>query len=185
MIVTKTTTDIYHIRGKTAKGWSTWGDVVLIFGEESVLVIAHTDFGTYGYYWSHTGPNPKKFLCEVDIHYAMNKLTSGNLYEPDPEKYEIEIKKQIIEARFQYLLTKEQARGAWIDMLDILNEHQGGDILFHELINHEHFEIVFGDYDGLPSATRVRPSCRGFWDHIWTPLTEQLSTEIKQGEEAA
>jgi hypothetical protein len=54
------------------------------------------------------------------------------------------------------------------------------DLLFHHLIEHHLFEKVFGEYEYLPSAKRVKPECQCFWNEVWKPLTEQLAAELNK-----
>lgn len=178
MKVTKTTTDLYSVRRETKADPGAWGDISLAFGEHSVNVMINSDYGSFGYYWGATGPDPRKFLCEIDMHYAMNKLTSCNLYEPDPDKYSDEVKESIIGARKEQYLDKDQAREAWDDMLSIVEDSASVDLMYHQLVDHELFEAVFGDHEGLPCATRVRPTVVAFWDNVWKPFVKQLQSEL-------
>jgi hypothetical protein len=114
------------------------------------------------------------------MHYGMGKFTGGNLKEPDPDKYEDEVKAKIIEARRDNELTAKEARDAWEGMLPMLQDYENVNYMFERLINHEHFEKVFGDYEGLPHAERVRPPCEMFWENIWKPFTEFLADETKE-----
>lgn len=179
MKVTKSTTELYQIRRENKDEDFAWGDVTLTCGAHSVQVMANSDFGSCAYYWCSTGPDPKRFLCSIDIDYAMNKLTSGGAYEPDPDAREIEIKRAIITARRDGRLCYTEAREAWDDMASAVNNLGAGETLLHFLYHHDHFEAVFGDFEGLPSAERMRPDCRGFWDHVWLPLVEYLKAELE------
>lgn len=181
MKVIKQTAELYRIRKETPDEGFTWGDVVLIFGEHSVEVLANSDYGHFAYYWSHTGPNPKQFLTDVRMDYAMEKLSSHNMTEPDPEAREIEVKAAIIRARKNGRLDKKQARESWDDLTADMNDFGVGEAFQCILYNHARFVEIFGDTDGLPGATRVRPNCREFWNRIWLPLVEQLKHELAVG----
>lgn len=180
MKVTKAEAEVYHIRGKTAEGWSTWGDIVLICSKESVEVLAYTDFGTFGYYWSHCGMDPKRFLCKINKDYTMGKFRGNELYIPDPDEYHEEVKKHIINSRLEGCLTKDQARSAWEDLLTILEDHVEGDLMYQALMESEHFDSVFGDYENLPDATKMDPHCESFWKHIWLPFVANLKEETHE-----
>lgn len=171
--VTKSSTDLYLIRAGIDGG-----SVALRFGKECVTVMAHTSYGTYGYFWSHTGPNPKQFLCDVGMNYAMEKLSGYNLYEPDQDKYETEIKQLIIEARLDGRLEKHEAREVWDELLNALITMGANDVFAWSIFDRKHCGKLFSDYESLPSGKRVRPQCQGFWDHIWKPLVAQLIADI-------
>lgn len=173
--VNKGQVDIYKIRHDNS---CIWGDITVEFGKTSAQLMINSDYGSYAYNWFSTGENPKQFLCRLNMPYAMEKLSDYKLYEPDTQKYSGEIKKKIIEGRREDYLTKEQARESWDDMLGILDDYPGGDLLFHGLIEHKHFGDVFGDYEALPSATRVKPKHEHFWNNIWIPFVEELMREM-------
>jgi hypothetical protein len=173
--VTKSQAELYQVR--SSKGSLAWGDITLICGKESVSFTATSDYGTFDYRWTHCGGEPKAFLCKLDFQYAMKKLTGGKLYIPNPNGYRKEIKEKIIEARKENYLTKEQAKTAWDEMLAIQDEYKKGEIFFNELYEHEFFEQVFGDCEGLPSSTEPDHCAVDFWNEIWTPFIQELKKE--------
>lgn len=175
--IEKSKIDIYKIRHEKR---SIWGNICVEFGESSAILMINSDYGSYAYNWFATGNNPKKFLCGLDMEYAMNKLTEGNLYEPDESKYADEVKKKIIDKRRDGYITKEVAREAWDDMMEILSEYShSGDILYHELMSAKHSGKVFIDFEEYPSATRVKPKHQHFWNEIWMPFIEELKMEME------
>lgn len=180
MKVTKETAELYRIRKETSDEGFSWGDVVLIFGQHSVQVLANSDCGHFAHYWSNTGPNPKKFLTTVGMHYAMEKLTGYSHEEPDPEAREREFKIAITRARKDGRLNKQHARESWDDLTAQMNDFGCGEAFIHALYCHPRFAEIFGDADGLPRATQIKPNCREFWNRIWIPLVEQLESELMQ-----
>jgi len=175
MRVTKSQVELYEVR--SGKGSLGWGNITLKCGDQSVEVVATSDYGTFDFYWSHCGGDPKEFLCKLDFQYAMKKLTSGDLYIPNPDGYENEIKERIIESRKEGRLTKEEAKTAWDEMLLILEEYCSGDLFYNALYNHQLFYKVFGDYDYLPSSTIPNPRAVDFFNEIWKPFTSYLREE--------
>ena len=172
--VIKSQAELYQVRA----GGCTWGDIVLVCGKESVSVMATSDYGSFDYFWSHCGGEPKAFLCGLDFQYTMKKLTNGKLYVPDPDGYEVEIKENIIEARKDESLTKEQARTAWDDMLSHKEAYPEGDLFYQGLVEHNLFEQVFGDYENLPSSEVECCRAVDFWKDIWAPFIAELKEEI-------
>ncbi|EKO3663347.1 hypothetical protein M3929_002654 [Vibrio metschnikovii] len=176
--VIKTQAELYQVRHDSCVGW---GDIFLICGKESVRVAINSDYGTYSHNWTHCGGDPKEFLTGIDFDYCMKKLTGYKHYVPTPEQYPVEVKQCIIESRREDGLTKAEAREAWQDML--CTEHREGDLYYKELVDHPLFEKVFGDYEYLPSATKVSPCCQDFWDKVWIPFIGQLKEELAQKSE--
>lgn len=176
-VVTKQKIDVYKIRHDNS---CVWGDITVEFGKTSAQVMINSDYGSYAYNWFSTGENPKQFLCDINMDYAMEKLSDYKLYEPDTDKYSEEIKNSIIESRKDERMTKEEARTAWDDMLGVLDDYPSGDIMYHSLIEHEHFDKVFGDFEALPSARRVKPKHVHFWEKVWTPFTDALKIEMEK-----
>jgi len=174
MEVTKRKIDIYTIRGKCEDGYSTWGEITLELGEHSAKVMANTENGTYAYNWFHTGNNPVQFLKDLDIYYAMDKLTDYKMYEPDYKEFSIDTKKIIIEARLQDYITKEEARHTWDDLIPHIDDFQNRDIIHSQMWNTKHFSKVFGDSDSMPNPTKIKPQCIQFWNNIWVPFVKNL-----------
>jgi hypothetical protein len=173
MQIIKKTAEVYELRN----GFE-WGHIAIIqTGPESVDVVINSDYGSYAYFWTHCGKDPKKFLCKIDMHYAMNKFTNGKMYEPDPDKYSDQIKRTIINLRRDGDLNEQDARDAWDELLEIVEEYHKGDILFHKLVYSDWFEKVFKDYDGLPNAKRIKSEVSGFWEKIWIPFIDELKNE--------
>ncbi len=181
MPVTKAQIDLYRIRTKMESGWNTWGNISLEFGRESVNVMINSDFGHYAYNWTHTGPDPYDFLCRINRDYAMNKLSDGKLYEPDVEKFGDQVKKSILELRYDRSITKEQARDAWDDLIPITTEYNDANAIWTKLIDSDWFNTIFGDYENLPSAQRVRPEIEQFWKYIWLPFVDHLKEQRAKG----
>lgn len=174
--VIKSEAELYQVRQDTG-GSCGWGDIVLVCGKESVRVMINSDYGAYSHIWTHCGGDPKEFLTELDFDYCMKKLTSYKHYIKAPEQYPTEVKLRIIEARREHEgLSREEARDAWNAMLKA--DYYAGDVYFKELIDHPLFEKVFGDYEYLPSATKIDPCCQDFWDKVWLPFVEQLKSEL-------
>lgn len=173
--VTKSLTELYQVRHE---GGGRWADFSLVCGKESVRIMINSDYGSYSHIWSHCGGCPKTFLTEIDFDYCMKKLTGYKHYVKAPERYPEEVKGRIIEARRERGLTKAEAREAWQDMLN--TEFSEGDLYYRELIDHELFEKVFGDYEYLPSAEKVDPCCADFWEHCWLPFIASLKEELAQ-----
>ena len=173
VFVTEVSAQAYDIRNG-----SEWAHVALIMKDKSVNVMINSSFGAYGYYWSNTGKNPKSFLCSIDMNYGMEKLTGYNLYEQDISGYAEHVKQRIIEARIHGYIDSYNARKAWDEMLDIIEEGVTAEQILGELYMHRFFSDVFGDSESLPNCKRVRIACESFWIKLWKPFTDELRKEL-------
>jgi hypothetical protein len=175
--VTKSQVDIYRVPASHGEGW---GNITVDSGDQSVSILADTDYGVFSHYWPNCGMEPKSFLCGLSFRSAMDKLTGGKVKVPDPSKYAREIKLSVLSAYQNESLTKKKAKQALSDMLGYLDEYAQGEILFYHLYNHDDFEAVFGDFEGMPSSTMVSPSAQSFWDDVWLPFIQSLKEEIDE-----
>ncbi len=174
MKVTKRKIDVYTIRGKCSEGFNTWGEITLELGEHSAKIMANSEYGSFAYNWFHTGSNPTQFLKNLNIDYAMEKLTEYDYTEPDYEAMTQIIKETIIQERQYQNITAEAAREAWNEMIPIVDEYRNRDVIHTMLWNNKHYEKIFGDLDSLPSPVQIKPKLVSFWNHIWTPFINSL-----------
>ena len=179
MNITKTLTETYTLRGEHGL----WAKINLDCGEKSVNVMISSDYGEFNYYWGSTGYIPKKFLCRLDMHYAMKKLmgSTQNMYEPDFPSRIKSVNKQIIEARRESEITKDQARNAWNEAIEIF-EYCGNsnDIYYSRFMESDKFNNIFYDWESIPEDDKLKPKVKMFWDNIWLPFTRELRKEYAQ-----
>lgn len=160
-------------------GWS-WAHIFMRHGMGEtndghargwVHVSVISDFGSFGYCWSHTGNTPgPKFLGELSFDYAMRKMF-GQAYDvplcvDDMAK---KVREIVLDARRQGSMPKDDARSLWdalpycedqATFLRDLDDHSGGAMYRHEL------------YDDR--WTEPNPQARGFWADIWPHFLEAL-----------
>jgi len=175
-IVHKRQVECYKVRNKgTSSGWANFN---CEWGDESVHVMIDSDYGSYSYYWSHCGQDPKAFLISLERMYAMEKLNNYNYFEFDETQLDAELKSIILYTRREYYdsFTKEMARDAWDTLLGIYDGSK--DLYYEKLFEYEHFEELFGDSEGLPHPRRVIPKLVTFWDECWIPFTQALQEEL-------
>lgn len=179
--VAKKQIDLYQVRNNAKH---TWGDISIEWGEQSAKVMINSDYGHFAYNWFATGNNPKKFLCRIEMEYAMKKLCGSDVgaYEPDFDAWEEDIKRKIIEALRNGYIERGDAREAFDEMPSFVMEYRNADLIHKELIDHRLFERIFGDYENLPSEEIIKPSLVAFWKHIWKPFVEELEKEIAVAE---
>lgn len=175
----------YSIRYKDSDGWGVWGDITLLLGEESVQVMAHTDYGSYSYYWSHCGMNPKEFMTTTDKHYTMKKLAGNSLMVPDFKNYRRHLVEQLLDYRKQGVFEKEEAREIWDGIHeDHWIEHEDTSLIWERLTETDWFSKLYEDWDcGFPD--KMKPAASDFFDKIWLPFTEALKGELAAAQVAA
>jgi len=177
MTIKKTLTETYTLRGEQ----SLWAKINLDCGENSVNVMISSDYGEFNYYWVSTGYTQKKFLCSINMDYAMKKLMGGTdkMYEPGWDSRKRSVKIAIIEARREKeYLSKFEAREAWDDMLNVMEDYSGSvDIYFEEIMEHNSFQKIFYDFEGIPEDDKLKPRVLHFWNNIWLPFTNELRKE--------
>ena len=176
--IVKNTTETYSLRGDKCL----WAKINLDINQQSVNVMISSDYGSYNYYWTHCGISPKKFLISLDMHYAMKKLMGGtdNLYQPDWESRSVSLKKIIIEARRDNRLSKDEAKKAWREIVDIMHDSNDENLYYERIWHHELADKLFYDMEDIPADTKLKSSVTDFWEDIWIPFTKYLKTEIEQ-----
>ena len=180
MTVTELNANYYRVRTRI-EGVTTWGNVSILVEGKRAEVMAHTDFGTYAYWWTNTGVDPWEFLLDLGFQYGMKKMAGRSLYVECEKKNLAHIKKSIIGERKLDGLTKKEAREAWEDMTCIAESYGAGDVFRYELYNHDLFEKVFEYHERLPCEKVYSPQCLGFWKQIWEPLMEHLKADLERG----
>lgn len=153
---------IRHGIGETGAGHPRgWVDV-------SVL----SDFGSFGYCWSHIGSTPwNAFLGELDFEYAMRKMFGAAYDAPlSLDSACARAREIIIDRRRQDCMTKEDARSLWDAIEDCcdqstflrdLDENSGGAMYRNDLWDSRWTE---------PNSQAV-----GFWSEIWPHFIDAIS----------
>lgn len=169
MKVTKKNIPQYTLRGN-----GTWGVIAIDCVGESVRVMINSDYGDWAYFWSHCGYEPRKFLRNMNMEYAMGKFMGRDLYVKDEEAREVQLKKLVIELRTEGYISKDDARDCWNYFLP--NDE---DDLATTVYESDYFDLLCScDPDMLPSATKVDPLAENFWNDIWKPFIAELENEL-------
>lgn len=157
------------------------GSFFVAHGDETdnqwVKVSIISDYGNFGYYWSHTGSPWDKFLANISFDYAMNKFMGKDLYRPLSITDSCDKLKQIIidARRNQGELTKQQARDMWYHTdpydYECSPEH------FRYALSHNCEQIC--DLN-LPDSVfnEVNPQAKGFWEKLWPEFIKAVETEM-------
>ena len=174
----KSTCERYDIKLKNDFGWA-----IITIDENGGIFNAQSDFGDYSYRWpSHGRKSFKHFIQELvrDKGYFLGKVADGNHY------YQSETgkawKKEVIRARKEQDLDKEQARELW-DEITGFDYFSTSESLQRECyesdIVHKYypepwysFDIVYG----------VSPQANAFADIIMPIFGEIIKKEIMDSE---
>lgn len=144
-----------------------------------VHVAVISDYGSFGYCWSHIGADWRRFLSDLDMHYAMQKFMGERFRVPlDGDEAQTKARALILRDRREGNLDKADARTLWDAALTA--EPYDGCAAY----------LRSWDYlsDGLFYAReywdcrwdKVNPQASGFWEQIWPHFVETLAEEGAQ-----
>lgn len=178
----KSTCERYDIKLKdTYGGWA-----IITIDENGGLFNAHTDYGNYNYSWPNHGRKSfKHFILELvkDKSYFLGKVADDKYYYED--ETEKAWKEEVIRARKEEELNKEEARELW-------NEIVGFDYYTsRESIERQCYEndIVCKYYEepwySFDIVDGFSPQANTFADVIMPILGEIIQKEIIEKEKTA
>lgn len=166
--VKKNTCEKYDIRVSKMGGWA---KITLCEEDGSVGIIS--DYGNWGYLWSHHGcESLKHFLLQVGKHYASEKFTGGKK-EYNHERTIKHIKQHIIEFRREGSYKKKDAREMF-DALDwVENEHE----IYNDGVLSEHIPDIYEFFSSDPDRQFDM-----FFDRLWVVFLDYIKEEVKNCE---
>lgn len=146
-----------------------------------VNVAVISDYGSFGYCWSHIGSEPwQDFLADLDLHYAMNKMLGERFRVPlTIDEAEAKGRETILQYRREGSLDATDARKLWDGLTDAnrdgsldsflrsWDDCSGGRWYAHDWWDHR--------WD------KVNPQAEGFWQEVWPHFV----AAIKPAEPAA
>jgi hypothetical protein len=158
-------------REPMAYEWHTQEDLEITW----VSVSANSDYGCYGFVWSHCGHQVawSDFLARIGFDYAMNKM-AGDRFRTWKRGADLanQAKRLVLDVRRQNGCTKDEARELWDDIPD--PDHYPGPAFYTEWERSNsdvyRFEFYESDWE------EVNPQVQGFWDKCWIPFVDQLSS---------
>lgn len=129
-----------------------------------------SDWGNWGYWWTHPGCELREFLCRIDDDYLLRKLCSGRRDELNEARSERSIKEHILEYRRRGWYESDFARREW----DLVRQSS----FSNEVEAHQwYLETEIQDaYELL----RYEPSrqCQAFIEHCWPLFRVELRRDI-------
>lgn len=162
------TTRFYQVR-PLQRGWG-WGGRFWLTSDGCLSI--YSDWGNYGYWWTHPGCEIREFLCRIDDDYLLGKLCSGSGLRDviDEEACERAIKEHILEYRRQGYYDREFARKEW----DLVCESSfSTEVEAHEWYRETRLEEAFEfiRYERPPQAV-------AFVKHCWPAFRAALRRDI-------
>lgn len=160
----KPKTSLYTIK----PGQSGWARI-WITDDGSFTTIS--DYGNYGYWWSHPGCEFRKFLCDCDKHYLTTKLNGGRS-EYDEEGTLKNVKEHIARLREEGDWTEAQAK----QELHLLRQYSDISDLYsmHMWTTETKLEISTGEL----IRHRMPIHVEMFVERVWPLFVEQLKQEL-------
>lgn len=158
----KTQVDCYYIRGQHLA----WGYFLI---HPNGLLVAHTDYGTYGYRWTAIGDRTiKEFLLRIDTHYLLGKVARDNWVDEDKTK--ARFLRHVVEWRKERRCDKDRAR----ELYDGISERDGQEMITWaldqpEIYNCDGWEMIRHDYP---------PAARMFASELWPLFVAELRKEV-------
>lgn len=136
-----------------------------------------SDFGSFGYCWSHIGNRPwQEFLAEVDFHYAMQKMMGPRFTEHmSMDECAEKARRTVLQLRREDSLTKTDARELWDAIPDIDTEYPP--------------QAFLSEWDRASSGAMYRnelwdmvwlkeaPQAVGFWAEIWPHFVASIQAD--------
>lgn len=183
--LTKRTAIVYGIRINKPH---TWADITIEEWQGGGSFKCISDYGNYSHIWGSIGERSlREFLCSLDKHYFLKKVTEYKYLEFDCEATLAGIRKDILKYRREGEIDKELARECFdeaqpgTDLSDCDNS-----TLFWERLYQS--SILNGAYDGegtnVNTQERIKPQCQGFWDIVWPVACEIWREELKSATDA-
>lgn len=103
------TTRFYQVKPLDRR-WG-WGGRFWLTDDGCLSIFS--DWGNYGYWWTHPGCEIREFLCGIDECYLLGKLCSGQRDVIDDVGCERDIKTHILEYRRNGTYDRDFARREW------------------------------------------------------------------------
>ena len=132
-----------------------------------------SDHGNYGYWWGSPGCEFRKFLCEVDDHYLMGKLSEGKR-EVDRDATLLAVKREILGCRRRRDITRDQAQAEWLIALEIdwYDEFERSDWYLNRTeLREQMMEVV---------VRRFPMQLQMFVKWLWPVFVEELKKELAE-----
>lgn len=170
----------YEVRN----GWA-WAHIFIRYGTARqhngaprywVHVAIISDYGSFGYCWTHIGEDWRKFLAGLDMHYAMQKFMGAHFRVPlTGEEARARAKAIVLDGRRKQGWPKTVARTLW----NAAEEAETDDGCSTFLRAWDNCSAgLFYSYELWDSRwDKVNPQAEGFWRDIWPHFAAALTPQ--------
>lgn len=144
-----------------------------------VNVSVISDYGSFGFCWSHIGGDWREFLASLDFDYAMKKMMGLRLWTPlDVTEATDKARALVVDQRRQGGLTRKDAR----TLFDAASSARG------DAFNCQHFLAEWDrESGGLMSRhdlydakwDKYDPQAEAFWSEIWPHFVAAISARTE------
>lgn len=175
MKYTKSTCEKYTL--KFNKGW----DYAVITIDDTGIFQCHSSFGNFSYHWTSFGKSFKKFLCDINSDYILNKVSNQDYF--NGSKYSKKTKNAIIELRTKHEIEKEEARELWGFIENIDENGMSYDLVCKEVYENSLLNKIYrGDVFYSPFAPEkdYSPRAIAFAENIFPAFVKILKEELKE-----
>lgn len=189
--VTTSTATRYTVRN----GWA-WAYIFVDHGIEPapnltgrerrwVNVSVISDYGSFGFCWSHIGGDWREFLASLDMHYAMNKMLGPHFrVEMSGDEAARQARKIILDdRRARGGISREEARSLW-DAVDLADQDNGARAFFRSWDSWADGKPYDREYYS-DRWDKVNPQAEGFWLNIWPHFVAAICPAATASEAAA
>lgn len=171
-------TGTIHLHGLEDGELRRWSDHhIVTLSEETGLVVAHGDFGTYAHSWppSHRpGRTLHEFLAGITFDQFMTKASTAPHMRADIAATVATMRRELIAERRADTISRADARNLWTLIADDL-EHLDDENAFIEAIWRDR-DLTRHYYDGDPPYVARVPKeiAVRFWNEVWETLRRDV-----------
>jgi len=159
----------YKIRN--TDGGFAWADITIddSGGKNAGRIQIASDYGQWQNYWGACGTPFKKFLGQLDIHYAAGKFGTGNHFDHDATIKNLENRVD------EYSEDYPELKSVLLEELDVLRDAYNMNEFEAQMWNCDNILSMEGHQPDIIKC--VEPGFRRFWEEIWPSFIEHSNTE--------
>lgn len=193
MKTSKETLPLYHFSENGE--WASIGVLPREFTREGQapsyggLLMIHSSFGCFSYYWSSCSMDFRRFLGKIDVNYFAPKVRGAEAEVFDPERTRTAV--LALAEEFAEEARSGELPGVSLDDLkedletlryfaDEIEEGWTTSHFLNELatLSFDHAEVDCSSLGERVLHTRLDPQITQFWETFWPALNEVLATEM-------
>jgi len=152
--------------------------------ENAGMLSIVSDYGSWNYLWGSMGSDIRNFLSHTGVGYLMDKLTYDKRSDAEyfnERKTLHEIKRKIIDYRADDTISKELAREAWDEAVDLFDERTFDTPNEYATVVMETCNALWKvfDFEDMPLVKEYSPSIKAFFEHVWPIFIEEIKGKLE------